>query len=98
MFSGFNVKVDDNTIGYDLFFESGKRVLQSNRTVVHENLQEYICNRDLLDGSLMASDWFPEINADIFLSHSHADERFVVSFAGWLYELFGVRAFVDSMV
>lgn len=98
MFSGFNIKVDEKTIGYDLFYEAGRNVLQSNRTVVHENLQEYICNRDLLDGSLMAGDWFPEINADIFLSHSHADERFVVSFAGWLYELFGVRAFVDSMV
>lgn len=98
MFSGFNVKVDEKAIGYDFFYEVGKQVLQLNRTVVHENLQEYICNQDLLDGSLMASDWFPEINADIFLSHSHADERFVVSFVGWLYELFGVRAFVDSMV
>ena len=98
MFSGFNVTIDENTIGYDYFYGAGKDVLQSNRAVIHENLREYICNRDLLDGSLMASDWFPEIEADIFLSHSHTDEKFVVSFAGWLYQLFGVRAFVDSMV
>ena len=98
MFSGFNVKVNEDTIAYDHFYESGKYILQSNRTAVQKNLREYICDRDSLDGSLMSSDWFPEINAVIFLSHSHVDEKLVVSFAGWLHELFGLRAFVDSMV
>lgn len=98
MFSGFNITVDEQTIGYDFFYEAGKGVLQSNRAIIHRNLHEYICNQDLLDGDLMASDWFPEIDADVFLSHSHSDEKLVVSFAGWLYKVFGVRAFVDSMV
>lgn len=98
MFSGFNVTVDENTIGYDCFYEAGKAALQQNRAIACENLREYICNQDLLDGNLMSNDWFPAIKADIFLSHSHADENLVVSFAGWLYELFGLRAFVDSMV
>lgn len=73
-------------------------MLQQNEAIIRENLQEYICDKDLLDGSLMSSDWFPETKADIFLSHSHADENLVVSFAGWLYKMFGLRAFIDSMV
>lgn len=97
MFSGFNVTLNENTIGYDYYYEAGKAALQQNKDIVRENLREYICDKDLLDGSLMSSDWFPEIKANIFLSHAHADERLVVSFAGWLHEIFGLRAFVDSM-
>ncbi|OOF61552.1 toll/interleukin-1 receptor domain-containing protein [Rodentibacter sp. Ppn85] len=54
------------------------------------------------DGSLQADDivnyWFPSINADIFISHSHKDEEYVLGLAGWLKTHFGLNSFIDSAV
>ncbi|MDR0964061.1 MAG: hypothetical protein LBM60_05550 [Clostridium sp.] len=98
MFSKFNVELNEATIGYDRFYRIGKDILSKDKTAVHNNLKHYLYNKDSLSASLITSDWFPDIEADIFLSHSHADEDTVISFAGWLYESFGLCSFVDSLV
>jgi hypothetical protein len=51
-----------------------------------------------LKANLLIAQWFPYINADIFISHSHKDYNDVVCLAGWLEEKFGLTAFVDSSV
>jgi len=98
MFSGFNVKLDKKTIDGDYYYEIGDEIAEENKDTVHKNLKKYIYENDSLSGSQIETDWFPEIEADIFLSHSHADEDLVISFSGWLYEIFGLRTFIDSMV
>ncbi|WP_373482987.1 hypothetical protein [Acetobacterium sp.] len=98
MFSSFNVKLSDKIISNSTFYSSGKNTTDQIKEKTHKDLEKYICTNDVLDGNLIESDWFPEINADIFLSHSHADEKLVISLAGWLYEKFGLHTFIDSMV
>lgn len=51
-----------------------------------------------LDGSKMQANWFPQIKADVFISHSHKDEELAHALAGWLKEAFGLTAFIDSCV
>lgn len=46
----------------------------------------------------MQSYWFPKINADIFLSHSHKDEKLIIAFAGWLKDTFNLDVFIDSCI
>lgn len=53
---------------------------------------------DILDGVAIQDDWFPEINADIFISHSHGDCDLANGIAGWMNEEFGLRCFIDSNV
>lgn len=43
-------------------------------------------------------EWFPKVKADIFLSHSHKDKKKVIQFANYLYNNFGLTAFIDSEV
>lgn len=54
-----------------------------------------------VDGELKASeieeDWFPSFKADVFLSHSHKDEKDVIAFAGLLSDI-GLKVFIDSCV
>ena len=38
------------------------------------------------------------MKADIFISHSHKDEKQAIGFAGWLWAKFKLRAFIDSGV
>ena len=44
------------------------------------------------------SSWFPQIKSQIFISHSHADERKVITLAGYLYDKFGLKSFIDSCI
>ena len=46
----------------------------------------------------MQANWFPQIKADIFISHSHKDEDLALALAGWLKVSFGLTAFIDSCV
>lgn len=51
-----------------------------------------------IDGSQLTNEWFPNMEADIFISHSHDDLRTVQRLAIWLEEKFGLTAFVDSSI
>lgn len=79
------------------YYEIGKAVLDEDRTAIKSSLDDYKEN-GRLDGKKMEDDWFPKVNADVFLSHSHRDERQTVALAGWLSEKCHVRAFVDSAI
>jgi hypothetical protein len=49
-----------------------------------------------LNAAKLTADWFPQIDTDIFISHSHNDYEDVVALAGWLHEKFGITAFIDE--
>ena len=38
------------------------------------------------------------MEADVFISHSHADEKLAKGLAGWLHSCFGLTCFIDSCV
>ncbi len=42
--------------------------------------------------------WFPDVNAHVFISHSHVDKAKAIALANFLYSKFGIRSFVDSEV
>lgn len=80
------------------FFDIGSSHLLEYRTKVEETINSFVLTDASLDGSQMQANWFPQINADVFISHSHRDEELAIIFAGWLYEAFGLTAFIDSCV
>lgn len=63
---------------------------------VKEVLEKYLSPEGFLFAQDIMDDWFPEIKADIFISHSHHDEKLAKKLAGWLYENFGLVSFIDS--
>lgn len=52
----------------------------------------------VLDASKIWDTWFPELKADVFISHSSRDASNAKKFASWLYQQFGVTSFIDSEV
>lgn len=101
MFAGFNLLLQPSSVDYnelDNYFEEGTSLYLEQKTQVHNTLEKYIN----LDGSLSAEkieeDWFTQISAEVFLSHSHADEKMAIKLAGYLYKNYGIRSFIDSCV
>lgn len=94
MYQGFNLKMGS---GYsDYYYNKGQELFSKNKNQVEKELSRFVSKDGFLDGAKMQSNWFPQIEADIFISHSHKDERMAISLAGWLYVNFGLKSFIDS--
>lgn len=102
MFKAFDLKeVESNGVSYIdrlLLIQEGKKVLTQNKELVQRTLHTIVDDKATLDGRKIRESWFPQVKADVFLSHSHQDEEEVLLLAGWLKEKFGLNAFVDSAI
>lgn len=97
MYRGFNLMSNSWNPG-DKYYQIGKTIFDEDKLIVKLRINEFIENDGAFNGSRMMSDWFPEINADIFLSHSHRNEKFAITLAGYFKENLGIRIFIDSCV
>lgn len=65
---------------------------------IHESLERVTLNNQLIDGTKIQDDWFPEVDASVFISHSGKDEELAMNLANFLNNEYGVKSFVDSQV
>lgn len=97
MYAGFELTSLDFE-DFEDFYEIGRKSFDKYNGKVKKTLEEFTNANGSLNGDKMQSAWFPNINADIFLSHSHDDEDLVIAFAGWLKHTFDVNVFIDSCI
>ena len=114
MYKGFQLELSEDRFSklYDKNFHSDttKREffnwcqeiappLSKNKKEEGENeKQSVLLLNKASDGTEIKEDWFPQVKAHIFISHSHKDEPLAMALAGWLYKTFGLTAFIDSCV
>ena len=97
MYRGFNL-ISHSWDPGDKYYQIGKSIFDKDKENVKLRIKEFLEKDGAFNGARMMSDWFPEIKADIFLSHSHKNEKFAISLAGYLKENLGVRTFIDSCI
>lgn len=103
MFIGFNLQLDEdaNIFGEEYDYlklqELGRDHLNDQKACYETDLREYV-KQNKIDGTKIQNEWFPEISADIFISHSHNDEELACALAGWINHKFGLQCFIDSNV
>jgi hypothetical protein len=64
---------------------------------LRKKMTAYLKN-GVIDATAIQNDWFGQVTADVFISHSHADRDLAISFSGWLQREYGLSSFVDSSV
>jgi len=78
------------------YISEGKVIYENNQSLLNKNFEKTLeMGKDLSAEDIM-SNWFPEIEADIFLSHSHKDEELIFSLAGFLKKELNLKVFIDS--
>lgn len=94
MYQGFNVSVRDD------WFKGYRDDGLKNHTIQKARIGSAIDSFTGDDGSLIASkvaaNWFPSIDADVFISHSHQDSELAIQLAGFLEYEFSITPFIDS--
>lgn len=102
MFAGFNFqpKMEDinRLVAHECAHRFDSDYYNVNKTAITAGLKKYLSLDGSLDAAAMEKDWFPEINAQVFISHSHQDENLANQLALWLYEKHGIVSFIDSTV
>ncbi|AFM14236.1 hypothetical protein [Turneriella parva] len=94
MYRGFNVTLDSDDFASDLVV--GKAVHGAIKNIFRETLDPYLRKDGILDATKMQANWFPQVQADVFISHAHKDEDLAIALAGWLYKSFELFSFIDS--
>lgn len=102
LYKAFDVDIENyfkpQNYNNEQYYKCGQRIYNLQESCVDKTLNEYLLLDGSIDASQMSRDWFPKVNADIFISHSHKDINDVITFAGWLKKELGLTAFVDSLV
>lgn len=94
MFRGFKLSLSNELTEY---YKIGLRNCSNHQSAIKKQLEGFSSN-GILKGEMLETKWFQSVEADVFISHSHMDERLAISFAGWLSSNFGIKSFVDSTV
>jgi hypothetical protein len=97
MHRGFQVLSLPKTWG-NKYASMGESVRSGNRARINEALEKYTNANGSLDAASLSKRWFPLVQSDVFISHSHENESEALGMAGWLKTEFGLHAFVDSTV
>lgn len=107
MYRGFRlVDIDDIDIDIPSYYCNRMRSYSSrwnklidlNKSKVEEAINACFFEDGSINGSRMQENWFPQVKADVFISHSHRDEKLAQNLSKWLYVTWGLKAFVDSDV
>ncbi|WP_448863474.1 hypothetical protein [Clostridium sp.] len=100
MYSKFDLKISDDFYNSELsdHLKSGQEIYKEHENTAQKSLREFIYKNGHIDGTSMKNHWFQMEDVDVFLSHSHQDINKIQALAGWLYDEFGLTAFIDSCV
>lgn len=94
MYFACNIKGEKNQ-----YVDERELIYHSHQQVIRKSLKEYIVESETLDGNKIMRDCFPQIDdANVFISHSHADKDIAIQLANIIYLNLGVKSFIDSMV
>lgn len=98
MYRGFKLNFDDKQLFSSDHVNFGTSIYKGYADNFVKKFQEIINTDRTVDGTGIQKAWFPNIKADIFISHSHKDTQLALQLAGWLKDSLNVNSFVDSVV
>ncbi|MDF1738632.1 MAG: hypothetical protein P1U86_05695 [Verrucomicrobiales bacterium] len=82
----------------EAFMEIGRQSEKNASDAVTNSIDRFVRPNGSVDAATMMEDWFPNIAADVFISHCRADKDTALALSGWLKDNFGLSPFIDSCV
>ncbi len=96
MFTGFDFQTNQKFREHKI---EAEKLFKQHKAQIKRQLDEFLLpDGKSLNGTEMQENWFPGVDANIFISHSHQNEDLAIGFAGYLNHHFGLECFIDSCV
>ncbi|HAW1932987.1 TPA: hypothetical protein JLO06_004360 [Escherichia coli] len=93
--SSFLITNPEYNQGLDPKLKLDSPVSKIINTTTKENDSKLTYEVDYID---FVNNWFPGVDAHVFISHSHQDKQKAVALANFLYKRLGIKSFIDSEV
>jgi hypothetical protein len=100
MYKGYKLEFNGfkNQATANRYKQAGETALAKYKAEVIERLDTFLQPNGSFDGSSLIDNWFPSIDAQVFISHAHKDHEIALQLAGYLHEHFDLLPFIDSCV
>lgn len=98
MYKAYNLKLGASSSLLTNCPTSLNRESEYARSKIRSSLEKFILGDGTLSGDEISDAWFPLVETEIFISHSHKDEKLAISLANWISENTGLACFIDSTV
>lgn len=98
MFRGYNLSLDTINISNSAISIWKYSMYNTQKENLRKKLKHFINPNGHINADQLQKEWFNEIDADIFISHSRKDKEKAIKLAAWLNDKFGLKAFIDSCV
>jgi len=76
----------------------GQESENTTKEIVNQLIASFVKPDGAVDAASMMGAWFPQTNANVFISHARADKDFAHALSGWLQRRFHLKPFIDSCV
>lgn len=96
MYRGFKLDLTEKSFSNTENRAEGKKLFAEVKSELDAGMENLSLRGRRLNGAEIQQAWFPAVNADIFISHSHQDEDLALCLAGWIRRKFGAVSFIDS--
>ena len=96
MYRGFNLRVEPEF--FRAYVEDGVTSHQEHTAIARVGLGSFKDSSGKIMGSKVYANWFPQIDANVFISHAHKDSDLAIGLSGFLKYEFGISSFIDSCV
>lgn len=97
MYRGFNIKCNNREINSN-YYAIGNQIQNAKKEEIKKKFEQYVIDKETLNGNQIMDEWFPKNEYHIFLSHSHDDLDLALNIAGRLKYEHDLNVFVDSNV
>ena len=104
MFAPYNLMVSNDEKKEFIYkcdtqsIQSFEKYENSLTKIIEDKISYFDSEKNILDGSKLQEDWFPSLDFNIFISHSHKDHSLAVALANFIESRTSLKVFVDGMV
>ena len=98
MYRGFSLNIENESLFANDIVALYDNINPDSKNIISDKISSFVDDNKEINLTDIGEDWFPNIEADVFISHSHKDEKLAIKLALWLYYYFGIKAFIDSTV
>lgn len=96
MHKGYNLRLPADALSD--YFDDGELIRKQTERVVGIAMDNLKDTTGRLIAERVNANWFPGVDANVFISHSHQDSHAAICLAGFLSFQFGLQPFVDFTV
>lgn len=97
MFNFYKINISENDFeDFKNSIDEYEKAMRNNKNQISRICDFKITNEE--DGNKIQANWFPEIKADVFISHSHADKQLAKALGGYIFQNTNLKSFIDSEV